>query len=74
VSRAKIWLVALGVALLIAAGAMALLKTRSDPEPGEAGGRGNVVGTSGAILVVMIVAGASARRRRRREKEGRKDG
>jgi hypothetical protein len=54
---------AVAAALLIAAGVMLYLKWSSDPAPGEGGGTGNVVGTSGALIVLLLLAGASARRR-----------
>ncbi|HEU0098811.1 MAG TPA: hypothetical protein VFQ67_08540 [Allosphingosinicella sp.] len=73
-SRRRTWLLALVAALVVAFATMMILKTNTDPAPGEPGGSGNVVGTSGAVLILLILAAASARRRRRREKDERDDG
>ena len=73
-SRRRIWLLALAAALLIAGATMYFLKVQSDPGPGEAGGRGNVGVTSGAVFFLLMLAAVSARRRRRRESEERHDG
>jgi MYXO-CTERM domain-containing protein len=64
VSRQRLWLVALAAALLIAVAVMLFLKWNSDPAPGEAGGEGSVIGTSGALLLLLLLAGLSARRRK----------
>lgn len=63
-SRQRLWLVALIVALGIAIAVMLLLKWNSDPAPGEPGGKGSLIGSSGALLLLLLLAGISARRRK----------
>jgi uncharacterized protein (TIGR03382 family) len=64
VSRQRLWIVALVVTLAVAAAVMLALKWNSDPGPGEAGGEGSIVGTSGALVLLLLLAGMSARRRK----------
>jgi hypothetical protein len=64
VNRQRLWLIVLVGALAIATAVMLLLKWNSDPGPGEPGGTGSVIGTSGALLLLLLLAGLSARRRK----------
>ncbi|MBV8688110.1 MAG: hypothetical protein JOZ90_05790 [Alphaproteobacteria bacterium] len=72
-TKRRLWLLGLALALLLAAGAMVLLKHNTDPRPGEPGTKGNVAITSGAVVVLLAAAAISARRRRRRDQD-RNDG
>ena len=62
-SRQRLWMVVLAAALVIASAVMLLLKMNSDPAPGEGGMTGNLIATSGALLLLLVLAGLSARRR-----------
>jgi MYXO-CTERM domain-containing protein len=64
VTRRRLWLIALVAALLVAAVVMLLLKWNSDPAPGQAGEKGNLIYTSGALLLLLVLAALSARRRK----------
>jgi MYXO-CTERM domain-containing protein len=64
VSRQRLWLLALVAALAIAAAVMLFLKWNSDPAPGQIGEKGNVIYTSGALVLLLLLAALSARRRK----------
>ena len=69
-SRGRLWLIALVAALLIAAVVMLILKWNSDPAPGQIGEKGNIVYTSGALLLLLVLAGLSARGRGKGKGDG----
>jgi hypothetical protein len=67
VSRRRIWIVVLGVALLLAGVTMFLLNL-NDEGPGPGGGA-SVGATVVGLAVLLVVAALSARGRRRGERD-----
>lgn len=63
-NRRSLWIIVLILTLAVAAAVMLPLKWNSDPGPGEPGGTGSVIGTSGALLLLLLLAALSARRRK----------